>query len=140
MVEKRLSVPVNGDFPLIRLAQPGVASRVISRRHGLRDGVEATVPIVVTHIPSVPATEPARQLHLADPAAGWIRVELLHEVALLLGSLLKSCCARGGPGSRGERRFAATAEILACGVDPRLSRPIYHVGVIATIRSRLTTT
>jgi hypothetical protein len=50
-----LSVPVNSDFPLIRLALPGVEHGLIGRRHGRRDCVETTVSITVSHISSLPS-------------------------------------------------------------------------------------
>jgi len=61
VVEERLSVPVNSDFPLIRLALPRVEHGLISRR----DCVETTVSITVSHFPSlpspaIPTTEPSR--------------------------------------------------------------------------------
>jgi hypothetical protein len=55
VVEERLFVVVNSDFPLIRLALPGVEHGLISRRHGRRGGVETTVSIAVSHIPSLPS-------------------------------------------------------------------------------------
>jgi hypothetical protein len=60
--EERLSVLVNSDFPLIRLALPGVERGLISRRHGRRDCVETTVPIVVSHTPSLTSPAIAEQL------------------------------------------------------------------------------
>ena len=55
VVEERLSVPVNSDFPLIRLALPGVEHGFISRHHGRRDCVETTVSITVSHASSLPS-------------------------------------------------------------------------------------
>jgi hypothetical protein len=55
VVEESLSVLVNSDFPLIRLALPGVEHGLISGGHGRRDGVETTASITVSHIPSLPS-------------------------------------------------------------------------------------
>ena len=52
---ERLSVSVNSDFPLIRLALPGVEHGLIGRRDGRRDCVETTVSITVSHISSLPS-------------------------------------------------------------------------------------
>jgi hypothetical protein len=53
--EERLSVPVNSDFPLIRLALPGVEHGLIGLRYGRRDCVETTVSITVSHTSSLPS-------------------------------------------------------------------------------------